>query len=348
VAYHISEAELVGLLGHLALAGGSVLGSVPTSSLPWLDWLGPENSPDSFAQALRMPRSAQSPKGAVLAASESMGRYGRSVATATATPTDSLTIVGVRACELKAIRYLDKVLLDGDFHDPAYEAKRRAMTIVSCDCLDCTDSCFCTLVGGRPFADEGFDINLTGLSDGWVVEVLSDKGHRLFATKPPRATPEQLEQRDQVRRAMTQRIEAQNVRWSLRVEDSTPTRLPEAGGEGWQKFAADCVECGACNTVCPTCYCFYLYDQHAGSEEFERVRTWDSCLLSTYHRMAGGSHVKITPRPQLLARLANRVLHKFTYSPQQHGMLSCVGCGRCIDACLGRIDIRQMVRELSP
>ena len=70
------------------------------------------------------------------------------------------------------------------------------------------------------------------------------------------------------------------------------------------------------------------------------------CLLSTYHRMAGGVGMKISARPKLSSRLANRVLHKFTYSPQQYDLLGCVGCGRCIDACLGAIDIRQVVEEL--
>ena len=56
--------------------------------------------------------------------------------------------------------------------------------------------------------------------------------------------------------------------------------------------------------------------------------------------------MKLTPRPALSSRLANRVLHKFTYSPQQYELIGCVGCGRCLDACLGAIDIREVVQEL--
>ncbi len=57
--------------------------------------------------------------------------------------------------------------------------------------------------------------------------------------------------------------------------------------------------------------------------------------------------MKLTPRPTLFNRLANRVLHKFAYSPQQYSLLGCVGCGRCIDACLGAIDIREVVQDLA-
>jgi formate hydrogenlyase subunit 6/NADH:ubiquinone oxidoreductase subunit I len=124
-------------------------------------------------------------------------------------------------------------------------------------------------------------------------------------------------------------------------------KLPEGEDEGWQRFAGDCVECAACTHICPTCYCFYLYDQTLGADLFERVRTWDSCLLSTYHRMAGGANMKLSPRPRLSSRLANRVLHKFVYALPQAGGLGCVGCGRCVEACLGSIDIRQVVQELS-
>ena len=142
------------------------------------------------------------------------------------------------------------------------------------------------------------------------------------------------------------RLRQQNEQIALTADDADQPALPDESDEGWQKFAADCVECGACTNICPTCYCFYLYDQVLGPAEFERLRTWDSCLLSTYHRMAGGPSMKLSPRPRLSSRLANRVLHKFTYSPEQCGLLGCVGCGRCIDACLGAIDIREVVQEL--
>jgi len=63
--------------------------------------------------------------------------------------------------------------------------------------------------------------------------------------------------------------------------------------------------------------------------------------------MAGPAGAKPTPRPSLRNRCANRLLHKYAFSPQQYGMLGCTGCGRCIEACYGEIDIREVLRELS-
>jgi len=179
-----------------------------------------------------------------------------------------------------------------------------------------------------------------------LVEAATEKGRQLLGDGGAEATPQQLAARDRAREAMTSRVRGQNEAFGFSADDKSQPALPEGDDAAWQRFAADCVECAACTNVCPTCHCFYLYDQLLGPEAFERVRTWDSCLLSTYNRMAGGVHMKLTPKAKLSSRLANRVLHKFTYSPQQYGLLGCVGCGRCIDACLGAIDIREVVDRL--
>ena len=258
-------------------------------------------------------------------------------------------LVGLRACELRAQRYLDKVLLEGPFTDLGYRARREATIIVSVDCTECSPSCFCTLVGGKPFAEDGFDLNLTPMGEGYLVESGSPRGQEILqgAGGGREATREELAARERIRREMVERIDRQNEAFSLRADDGHPPALPNENDPAYGRFAGDCIECAACTNICPTCHCFYLYDQVLGPKQFERLRAWDSCLLSTYHRMAGGVNMKISARPRLLSRLANRVLHKFVYSPQQYGMLGCVGCGRCVEACLGDIDIRRIVSELS-
>jgi len=301
---------------------------------------------------LSKARSPQSPKGFLLPAATSLGRYGPKAAAATAVATEPVVLMGMRACELRAQRYLDKAMLEGDFEDPIYRARREATTLITCDCVDCADSCFCVLLGGRPFATEGYDVNLTPVDGGWLIDVATEKGRQWLDSLgaggggPVEASPQQLARRDEIRQGMIRRLEEQNAAFGFSASDESQPALPQESDDAWQRFAADCVECGACTNVCPTCYCFYLYDQALGPEEFERIRTWDSCLLSTYHRMAGGVNMKLTPRPRLHSRLANRVLHKFTYSPQQYGLLGCVGCGRCVNGCLGAIDIREVVKEL--
>jgi len=341
--YHCPNEHLFKLLGQVA--GEALISAIPTKKLPWL--AGGRFQQDVPFETLSQPRSAQSPKSFFLPPVESLGTYGSEGASATAVEEKTTVLLGVRACELRAWNYLDQVMLAGQFNDPAYKSRRDKTVIVSSDCVDCTDSCFCTLVGGKPFADQGYDVNLTPLGAGFLADVATEKGEAwLAAGDLAEASDQQLAQRDKMRQEMTRRLQDQNVRFDFAASDQVQPKLPNDGDSRWQRFAADCVECGACTNICPTCHCFYLYDQVLGPEQFERVRNWDSCLLGTYHRMAGGVHMKLSPRPALFNRLANRVLHKFAYSPQQYGLLGCVGCGRCIDACLGSIDIRQVVQEL--
>jgi ferredoxin len=358
--HFVPEQELAALLGErregrVFISRLSELSPAKGEPLSWLD--SAEAGGPVPLEALRRPRSAQSPKGFFLPAAESVGRYGAAASTseaegqsATATQTEPLLLVGARACALRARAYLDKVLMEGDFADDAYRERREATTVVSCDCVECAETCFCTLVGGKPFATDGYDVNLTPLADGWLVDVATDKGRALIGQAGlQEATAEHLAERDRLRQQMTDRLRKQNEEFTFAADDRTQPALPEGDDPGWQQFAADCVECGACTNICPTCHCFYLYD-HAlaagAADAFERIRTWDSCLLSTYHRMAGGANMKLTPRASLSSRLANRVLHKFTYSPEQYGVLGCVGCGRCVEGCLGAIDIREVVQAL--
>ena len=339
--YFVAESDISTTLG-LSCGAAAFAPQCAENSV----WLGRVESGIS-GDALRRPRPAQSAKGLFLPAIESMGRYGADASDTTTVEAGKVVLIGVRACELRARRYLDKVMLEGSFEDADYRRRREATTIVSCDCADCAESCFCTLVGGRPHATEGYDINLTPIAGGFVAEVASDRGRELLGDALlPDATDEQLSARDALRQEMTQRVAAQNERFAFSAADDSPVSLPPGDDEAWGQFAADCVECACCTNICPTCHCFLLYDQSLGEESFERLRTWDSCLLSTYHRMAGGANMKISPQAELSSRLANRVLHKFDYSRQQYGLLGCVGCGRCFDGCLGEIDIRDVVQTL--
>ena len=109
----------------------------------------------------------------------------------------------------------------------------------------------------------------------------------------------------------------------------------------WKDEAATCVECGACNTICPTCHCFLLYDQK-NQEQMARLRIWDSCMIKDFARVAGGAN----PRGELWMRLRNRFEKKFDFFPKVADIYACTGCGRCISACPAKIDIRKVLKRL--
>ncbi len=301
--------------------------------------------------ALREPRPSSSPKAFLQPAKERVAVYTNEGfdAEASRPVCEDRALVGLRACDLVAIAYLDKVFREGDFKDPFYEARRESELLVSVDCVAVHENCFCTAVGGRPFAESGFDLNITPLESGYLVDVGTERGREVVdrvADAAAEPTGEQLGERDAARQKSTDRVEEQTR--GLRVTDKVQELLlAKQDSDELSEMAARCVECAACTFICPTCHCFYLYDQVGGAENFERIRTWDSCILGDYSRMAGPAGAKPTPRPSLRSRFANRLLHKYVFSPQQYGMLGCTGCGRCIEACYGQIDIREVLRELS-
>lgn len=43
------------------------------------------------------------------------------------------------------------------------------------------------------------------------------------------------------------------------------------------KIALKCLGCAACTYVCPTCHCFDMQDETAGTRG-ARIRVWDSCM----------------------------------------------------------------------
>lgn len=258
-------------------------------------------------------------------------------------PVRPRAVFGVKACDLVAIEVLDKVFRDHEFQEPAWCASREKHLIIAGDCTDAGDSCFCTMLGNLPYPKGGFDLLLSPIEKGFIVEIGSEKGEavvRRHATLFDETLPSQLTERDQTRHEVEAKVRQANLAWptkdpfTITVEKNLKTRI-------WERLAATCVECNACNTVCPTCHCFLLYDRKT-EEGAVRISQWDSCFQAGYARMAGGG----TPRLQLTERFKNHYSHKFVSFPKNWGVTACSGCGRCIDACMGRIDKRKCLHRL--
>ena len=254
--------------------------------------------------------------------------------------------LGVKACDLKGFAVLDHVFSGDDFQDPFFTRARTQGMVISSDCTCALETCFCMAMGLQPYPEEGYDINFSPVEGGFVVDPKSEKGlsfvmehGSLFAS----VSPEALAQRDENRSRITEQVErniaAAGVPRQERLDGAIQRHYDDAV---WADEAATCVECGACNTVCPTCHCFFLYDQEQ-EDHVARFRAWDSCLIKDFARVAGGAN----PRPHLWMRLRNRFEKKFDFFPKTAGLYACTGCGRCIAACPARIDIRRILKKVA-
>jgi len=267
-------------------------------------------------------------------------------------PEKPFAIVGVKACDLKGFRIQDFVFYQEGNKDPVYAKNREANLVISADCTCAIDTCFCLALGVQPFPQENFDINLSQVEGGFVVSVGSAKGEAVVKENAElfkEASLAMLEEQKTIRQSVVQAVE-KNLK-----DNNVPFERSLAGAvernfnsDIWADEAKTCVECGACNTICPTCHCFLLYDQKApegqklSAEELERFRIWDSCMIKDFARVAGGGN----PRKILWMRLRNRFEKKFDFFPKVAGLNACTGCGRCISACPAKIDIRRVLRRL--
>jgi ferredoxin len=252
-------------------------------------------------------------------------------------------VFGLKECDLHSIEILDKVFIEDDFVDPLYTSRREKMFIIASDCNEPAETCFCNIFSGQGHANAGFDLNVSRIKDGFIINTASQKGKDflskhsvLFAD----TTTSAIEERNQNRGRTKEQLEQNNA--DLKFESSIKEIIEDIeDSEVFDKTAETCIECQACTRVCPTCHCFYLYDT-SQKEYFTKMKMWDSCMRTAYAAVAGGEN----PRKVLGDRMHHRMLHKFVYFLERYGLDMCVGCGRCVDADAGGMDIRNLFKQL--
>jgi sulfhydrogenase subunit beta (sulfur reductase) len=253
------------------------------------------------------------------------------------------TIIGVKACDVAALKIIDRVYGQGDYPDPSYVKARNENIIISSDCLDAGEYCACTLMNHMPYTEDHYDLNISPLKEQFLVEIGSDKGREFFNYYFPeykKASQAQIRNREALRQKLTEKVKAKNEKFKF-YETHQNSIEKHLHSREWHDLSKTCVECGTCTQICPTCHCFLLYDQPT-KERYERIKVWDSCFFAGYSRMAGG----LTPRLSLGDRFKNRFYHKFDSFITNFGVEACTGCGRCSEGCMGKIDLREVLLEL--
>jgi len=252
-------------------------------------------------------------------------------------------IVGAKDCDIRSlIEIQDNVYLKGVIEDPFYKERREKYLIVTVDCPEPVDTCFCSQIGGKPYSTWGGDINISFGETDIVLDVLSSKGEEVIEKMGEllaEAPDEELKKRDKRRAAAERKLLKDNAK---EFAPDLPDRIEQQlDTDFWAKALANCVDCQACERICPTCYCFLIYDVPAG-KGFERTKVLDFCYHAAYGRVGGGAN----PLAHFSHRLRNRFECKFMAFPRNFKVAACTGCGRCIVGCTGKIDIRDVLRSL--
>lgn len=256
-----------------------------------------------------------------------------------------LAFIGVRACDIAALRLLDKVFLDGFVRDHAYWQRRRDIIIIAVNCLYPGANCFCDSMGTGPEVTSLFDIALTEIGDCFLVEAGTATGQRLIEGMPA----SEVKDSDLEEKAARILDCRKNMKKSMETEDLPGVLYRNMEHPRWAEIARRDLECGNCTMVCPTCFCNSAYDvlpvaEISGSlKEWVVVRTrkWDSCFSKNFAKVHGGNF-----RRSRKARYRHWMTHKLGYWIDQFGSPGCVGCGRCITWCPVGIDITRELEEI--
>jgi sulfhydrogenase subunit beta (sulfur reductase) len=253
---------------------------------------------------------------------------------------DAVAFLGVRGCELAALRVQDRVLKDGPVADPDYAARRRAALVIAVECTVAASTCFCTSMGTGPeIPRESADLVLTEVDEGFLLRAGTDAGRSLEARLALDAADD-----DQVARARAAVADVRRRIGDPVAIEGLPGRLmARLDDPRWAEVAERCLACANCTLVCPTCFCTSVTQRsELDTLDSVAVRGWDSCFSGDFAKVAGGSF-----RSRRQDRYRQWLTHKFATWVDQFGTFGCVGCGRCIAWCPVGIDIREELEVIA-
>lgn len=288
-------------------------------------------------------RDLYPPKRFLLPHHENMFRYsedGGSIEVSLEAPAQA--IIGIRSCDVMAIRFQERFFCN-QIVDPYFKPRLDNTVFFSLVCnAPPREECFCICCDSGPYLESDFDVQLTDLGDRFLYEVGSPKGEEAtalgsFALREAQSTDLAESHRIQLQ------ADSQFKTVAYLAKAINFISADEVPDDVYEKLGATCFRCGACTNLCPVCTCYTVDDQREKGATFVRRRFWDSCQYSGFTREASGHNPRATPGSRLARRLYHKASYQYIMRDGRHG---CVGCGRCVTACLTHLGIPEVVKSI--
>lgn len=285
---------------------------------------------DTLTDIVYKEKSHFSPKEVFYPVSQTMFRFKDKDCEQQELKDDRGILLICRACDINAVRRLDTIFLNNGQPDLYYSRIREKLKLVLLECTDSFENCFCVSMGTNTVSGYAAAISIDDICAR--MEICDEELLPYFE--------------DEVPAVFTPGFVTENRR-QAKLPEIDRSRLGEiCAMDYWKKFDEECIACGGCNTVCPTCACFDTVDiiYNETSMDGERRRVWSACMLKDFTQTAGGGMARKTQG----ANMRFKVLHKiYDYKERFGTEHMCVGCGRCIDRCPKGIDFLDTVNGLS-
>jgi ferredoxin len=246
-----------------------------------------------------------------------------------------IVVFGARPCDGASLSALRSVFT-WDFIDEFYTKRENGSVIVTIACTKGDSQCFCSCVGLSPDGKDGSDILLRETVEGdFTAEATSEKGEKFMEDHKDAFDAITDSREKDIFNPTPLKADLEKISGYLKKRE-------HYGDPRWLVLAGKCIGCGACTYSCPTCHCFDIADEGAYNAA-ERRKNWDSCQFDFFTLHASGHN----PRDAQHKRWRNRFMCKFNFYPEKFSSRGCVGCARCVRVCPVRLDIREVMEEVS-
>lgn len=232
-------------------------------------------------------------------------------------------------CDINAMKRLDTIFLEnGGQADSYYKRLREKVRVVLLQCAGSYENCFCVSMGTNIAGDYEFAVHIR--ETGVDIQVKDPAFAHYFSG----GALSDYEPEFVSRNEKTVKLPEIHGVEELKLASELPF---------WDQYDDECIGCGGCNTVCPTCSCFdtrdILYDET--SLDGERRRVWSSCMLDTFTQTAGGGRARKTAGANMRFKTLHKTYDYRTRFNREENM--CVGCGRCVKQCPKKISFIETI-----
>jgi len=251
-------------------------------------------------------------------------------------------IFGAHTCDIDGIECLDAVF-HKDPADPYYKKRKKSIVVIGYECMfPCDEHATCTTMDTH-IPKAGYDAMITDAGEKFIIHVNSNIGEKIVGTFP-KVKPADDEARSRLRKLREDKIKKFKTKLDPSFKELQPLFQRSYDSPVWEDVGKRCLSCGNCTAVCPTCYCYDMYDEvRLDFTGGERKRVWDSCQLEEFAMVAGGENF----REERSSRQRHRYYRKFDYPMSKYTKYFCTGCGRCTRTCMADINLSETINALN-